>query len=179
MSENDSDGSPKPDYTDAESLEWLSPEAREAGCYTSVLDFHAAYRSGKLTPTAVVQTLLPLIRRDGGQRSDHSIAFVDIRDDLALEAAEASTKRYKDGKPLGVLDGVPVGVKDEVHVKGYKLRFGSAIEVTPVEDETAWCVKMWEKDGAVVMGKLNMHELGSGKKVSASSPHVPAWGCYG
>ncbi|KAI9817144.1 MAG: hypothetical protein M1827_001256 [Pycnora praestabilis] len=130
------------------------------GRYYSVSDFHAAYTSGKLTPTAVAESLLPLVRRDTTPPGIHSVAFLQSRSDLVIKAAEASTLRYKEGKPLGLLDGVPVAVKDEVDLDGYKKTLGSARNFTRKEGGTSWCVKKWEEAGAVVLGKLNMHELG-------------------
>ena len=130
--------------------------------FSSVSDYHELYRSGKLTPTAVVEALLPLIRRDISPPGKHSIAFIDSKVDLIVAAAEASTQRYKNGTPLGVLDGVPVAVKDEMDVDGYKKCLGSAKDFTLAQGGTSWAVKMWQDAGAVMMGKTNMHELGLG-----------------
>ncbi|KAL2001427.1 hypothetical protein VTN02DRAFT_1784 [Thermoascus thermophilus] len=129
--------------------------------YTSA-DYHARYRSGELTPTAVIEALLPLIRRgeDGKPEGPHAVAFLESQEDQIRAAAEASTQRYKDGKPLGPLDGVPVAVKDEVHLKGYKRTLGSKLDFRPAVDETSWCIRKWEEAGAIVIGKTNMHELG-------------------
>lgn len=146
--------------TDASGFRSSSLGARER--YYSVLDFHEAYKSGKLTPTAVVEALLPLVRRDVEAPTKHSTAFLETRNDLVRKAAEESTLRYREGRPLGVLDGVPVGVKDEVDVKGYKTRCGSIINLKSEVDATSWCVAKWEEEGAIVLGKLNMHELGMG-----------------
>jgi Asp-tRNA(Asn)/Glu-tRNA(Gln) amidotransferase A subunit family amidase len=49
----------------------------------------------------------------------YSKAWLDLNLVLIKGAAAASTERWKQGKALGVLDGVPVGVKDEVDLKGY------------------------------------------------------------
>ncbi|KAI6877914.1 hypothetical protein KC360_g8830 [Hortaea werneckii] len=135
--------------------------------YLSALDYHEAYKSGKLTPTTVLESLLPLITRetspDGSQRpvSHHATAFLQTREDLARKAAEASTARYASGKPLSPLDGVPIAVKDEEDVGGYKKHLGSKIDFTSREDATSYCVARWLEDGgAVMVGKTNMHELG-------------------
>ncbi|KAI9705815.1 MAG: hypothetical protein M1836_005221 [Candelina mexicana] len=130
------------------------------GRYYSVTDFHIAYTSGKLTPTAVAESLLPLIRRDITPPGVHSVAFLHSKVKLVLEAARAATKRYQDGKPLGVLDGVPVAVKDEVDLDGYRKCMGSSRDYTRKNGGTSWCVRQWEEAGAVVLGTLNMHELG-------------------
>ncbi len=139
-----------------------NPSQVPAGKYYTVADYHALYRSGKLTPKDAVAALLPLVRRDASPPGEHSIAFLTTKVDLVLRAAEASTLRYKQGNPLGVLDGVPIAVKDEVDLDGYVKTLGSAKDYTRKEGGTSWCVKKWEEGGAIVLGKLNMHELGMG-----------------
>lgn len=131
--------------------------------YTSA-DYHALYESGELTPIAVVETLLPLVRRDATPPGKHSTAFLESQVESIRAAAEASTKRYKDGKPLGPLDGIPVAVKDEVNIVGYKQTLGSKLDFTVKEDATSWCVKQWEDAGAIIIGKTTMHELGLGRQ---------------
>lgn len=129
------------------------------GFYTSA-DYHARYVTGELTPSAVIEALLPLIRRDTQPPGKHSTAFLESQVDAIRAAAEASTRRYKSGKPIGPLDGVPIAVKDEVHLKGYKRMLGSKLDFKGQIDETSWCVKKWEEAGAIIVGKTTMHELG-------------------
>lgn len=132
------------------------------GYYTSA-DYHELYMSGALTPTTIVETLLPLIRRDITPAGKHSTAFLESQVDLVLAAAEESTKRYKEGKPLGPLDGVPVAIKDEVHITGYKRTLGTKLDFKAGNDGTSWCVRKWQEAGAIVIGKSTMHELGLGE----------------
>ena len=144
----------------------------EAGYYTSG-DFHELYKSGKLTPTDVVKAILPEITRPDGK---HSVAFLQVREDLILAAAEDSTHRYRDGKPLSVLDGVPVAIKDEIDVTGYRMTKGSKLDFSDPEDRTAWCVAKWQEAGAIVIGKTNMHELGmdtTNNNVNYGTPRNP------
>ncbi|KAJ5131295.1 Amidase [Penicillium bovifimosum] len=129
------------------------------GYHTSA-DYHALYKSGELTPTAVIETLLPLVRRDVQPPGKHSTAFLESQAELVRAAAEASTERYKNGQSLGPLDGVPVAVKDEVHLTGYKRTLGSKLDFKHGTDETSWCVRQWLDAGAIVIGKTSMHELG-------------------
>ena len=39
---------------------------------------------------------------------------------------------------------------------------GSSTDYTNPQDVTSWCVRKWEEAGAVIVGKLNMHEQGLG-----------------
>ncbi|GME36503.1 ubiquitin-protein ligase sel1 ubx2 [Neofusicoccum parvum] len=137
------------------------PPATANGRFHSIHDYHDAYKTGRTTPTAVVEALLPLIRRDVPKPTPHATAWVELREDLILSAAAASTARYAAGKPLGVLDGVPVSVKDEVDLAGYHKRIGTLRDFSHGgRAETSFCVAQWEAAGAVVVGKLTMHELG-------------------
>ncbi|MCJ1384034.1 hypothetical protein MMC17_007150 [Xylographa soralifera] len=142
-----------------------STRAQTATCkYYSVADYQALYASGELTPTAVAQTILPLIRRDINPCGEHSVAWLESRVDLILAAADASTLRYKENRPLSILDGVPTAVKDEYDVAGYKTCLGSRNDYTheaAVEISiTSWSVTRLEEAGAINFGKLSMHEFG-------------------
>ncbi|KXH40876.1 amidase [Colletotrichum simmondsii] len=132
--------------------------------YYSVNDYHEMYLSGVVTPLAVARAILPLIRRDTNPPGEHSIAWFDTKVSQVLAAAEASTKRYKEGRSLGPLDGVPTAVKDEYEIDGYRTCLGSRNDYTtpaaPGQSITSWCVKKLEDAGAVVLGKLSMHEFG-------------------
>lgn len=124
----------------------------------SVADYYSEYKNDNLTPTVVARTLLKLI----ANAPEHNIAFVTIKPSRVLAAAEASTKRWQAGKALSVLDGVPVAIKDEVDLDGYEKTLGSNKDFTRSGGGTSWCVQNWEQAGAVIIGKLNMHELGLG-----------------
>jgi len=132
------------------------------GYYTSA-DYHSLYEAAELSPVDVVETLLPLIRRDVQPPGKHSVAFLESKVDGIRAAAEASAGRYKNGKSLGPLDGVPVVVKDEVHVEGYDRTLGTKLDFKNGLEGTSWCVRKWEEAGAIVIGKTTMHELGLGE----------------
>ena len=146
------------------------PESR----YYSAADYHALYLRGEITPLDVATTLLPLIRRDANPPGEHSVAFFETRENLVLEAARASTERYRIGQPLGPLDGVPTAVKDEYDMDGYSTCLGSRNDYTgkitePVPREsqvhapattTSWLVRRLVRAGAMIIGKTSMHEFG-------------------
>ena len=118
----------------------------------TVYDFHVAFEAGKVTPSEVTETLLQLISSDG----EHAKAFLDINRPVILAAAEESSKRYKAGQSLGILDGVPVGIKDEVDLEGHQSSLGTSKSKMCPEGGTSWCVRKLEEAGAIVMGKLNV-----------------------
>ncbi|KIV97352.1 hypothetical protein PV10_01114 [Exophiala mesophila] len=136
-----------------------APRASPTDYYTSA-DYRALYQSGKVTPSDVVESLLPLIQRDAQPPGQYSVGFISVRADLIRAAAKASTERYQQGKPLSPLDGVPVTIKDEVDLAGYKTTKGSVLDLTDKSGRTSWCVEKWQEAGAIILGKTNMHEVG-------------------
>ncbi|KAF3764577.1 amidase signature enzyme [Cryphonectria parasitica EP155] len=135
------------------------------GRYASFADYHNVYLSGAATPVQVVEALLPLIRRDVPSPTPYSKAWLDIHVDDVLAAARASAERYASGKPLGVLDGIPFGVKADLPVRGYLSTYGMRVDPslsffrTP-ETDTLWPVQKLEEAGAIMLGKMNQHEIG-------------------
>lgn len=130
--------------------------------YYSVADYRKLYLSGALTPTDVAEVLLPLIRRDIPNPTEHAVAWFETQADKVLAAARESTRRYKEGRSLGPLDGVPTAVKDEYDMEGYRTCLGSRNTYASPDDEHAssWCVQTLESAGAIILGKLSMHEFG-------------------
>ncbi|KAH8734769.1 amidase signature domain-containing protein [Ilyonectria robusta] len=135
--------------------------------YYTANDYHEMYKSGKVTPFQVAEALLPLITRSGEPAGTYQNAWVDShgKDHLVLEAAKASTERWAAGKPLGILDGVPIGVKDDTAVKGYSnhngMKYNPSVPFFKVQEESVWPVKKLQEAGAIVVGRNAMHELGS------------------
>lgn len=146
-------------------------EQKLSNRHHSIANYHFAYKAGKLTPTAVAETLLTLITSTPA----HKVAFLTIKETRVLAAAKASTRRWQAGKALSVLDGVPVAIKDEVDLDGYEKSLGSSQNFTRSGGGTSWCVRKWEEAGAIIIGKLNMHELGLGRslrlRLIATSDH--------
>lgn len=131
------------------------------GRYYSAADYHALYKCGEVTPLRVAETLLGLIRAP----SKYANAWRWVNEDAVLASARASTERWAAGKPKGLLDGVPFGVKDDVDAKGYVSTFGMKVDKSipffnKVAAESEWPVAKLEEAGAVLMGKMHMHEIG-------------------
>lgn len=97
------------DAPDTSKLPYV-PSPQHPNRHYSIADYRSAFEAGKLTPLAVAEVLLDL-----ASSPDHKVAFLSVKRDQVLAAAKASTRRYKEGKSLGPLDGVPVAVKGTLH----------------------------------------------------------------
>ena len=146
------------------------------GRHLSAGEYQAAFKNGSLTPTIVASI---------SSSPKHKAGFLEIKPSLVLEAAEASTSRWKAGKQLSALDGVPVAIKDEVDIEGYKKTHATGLDLTPNPNITSWCVAQLEVAGAIIIGKTNMHQLGmdtngnNGDSSTPLNPYNPQYYCGG
>lgn len=113
------------------------------------------YRAGAFTPLDVAEACLA--RAEAGEPVLNAMVVLDRAG--ALAAAKASSERHARRAALGPLDGVPVSVKDNMHVAGLPTRWGSRImrDVTPARDELP--VARLRAAGAVLIGKTNLSEF--------------------
>ena len=139
--------------------------------YETAADFVAAYRDGDLTPEDVAERLIAWSSDSNASNPPLRAVIAQNADEVMLLARQ-SAERYREGKPLGPLDGVPVGVKDELDVAGYPTKVGTRFLGKRPATEDAWVVSKLRDAGAMLVGKLNMHEIGMG--VTGLNPHFGA-----
>ena len=127
----------------------------------------AQFRAGMLSPVEVTRDALDRIARTDGAVN----AFVCVDGDGALEAARASERRWRRGESAGLLDGVPVAVKDLIGIAGQPIRRGSlALSADGRSPEDAPVVARMREHGAVFVGKTATPESGC-KVVTESAVH--------
>ncbi|WP_455353592.1 amidase [Streptomyces sp. SYSU K217416] len=117
----------------------------------------SGYENGDFSP--VEATRAALDRAEAVQPRVN--AFVRIDASEALAQAEAATGRWRRGEPLGLLDGVPVSVKDILLLRGGPtLRGSKTISPQGAWDEDAPSVARLREHGAVFLGKTTTPEFG-------------------
>jgi aspartyl-tRNA(Asn)/glutamyl-tRNA(Gln) amidotransferase subunit A len=89
-------------------------------------------------------------------------AFCFTDPETTLKQAQASEQRWRQGQPLGAMDGVPVAVKDSILTQGWPTLHAS-LTVDPDQSwtEDAPSVARLREAGAVFVGKTTMSEFGS------------------
>jgi aspartyl-tRNA(Asn)/glutamyl-tRNA(Gln) amidotransferase subunit A len=99
-------------------------------------------------------------------------AFITVTAERALQQARQADSELAAGKDRGPLHGIPVAVKDLFYTRGVLTTGGSPIYRNFVPDKDAFAVARLEAAGAVMAGKLNMHELAYG--ITSANPHFGA-----
>lgn len=102
------------------------------------------------------------------QRADLN-CFISVLAGPARAAAEAADLRRARGESLGPLDGVPIAVKDNIDVAGVAATAGMALRRNRVPAQDAFCAAKLRAQGAVVVGKTNLHEAALG--ATNDNPH--------
>ena len=114
------------------------------------------YRRKELSPVAVARDALDRIAKFEPQIN----AFVLVDEDGTLAAARASEARWAKGEPKGLVDGLPVTIKDIIDVKGKPTRKGSLTTPTTPAQHDAPAVARLHEQGAVILGKTTTPEFG-------------------
>jgi aspartyl-tRNA(Asn)/glutamyl-tRNA(Gln) amidotransferase subunit A len=128
------------------------------GGRSSCAALRAGYASGRASPSTVLTSILDrLAARDFGPAT-HS-PFVTVDEQQARVAARAADERWRQGRALGPLDGIPLPVKDHLDFAGVPTRGGCAYLDRPAERD-AFVVARLREAGAVLAAKAHATECG-------------------
>src|SRR5215471_2077033 len=100
---------------------------------------------------------------------DRVRSFVTVSAELALEQAQAADEAYARGETLGPLHGLPVALKDNIDTAGVRTTVGSAFFADHVPERDAEVARRLREAGAVLLGKLALHEFAYGG--TTQNPH--------
>jgi amidase len=112
----------------------------------------------ELSATEVVSAHLDRIE----QVNPRVNAIVTLVPERALAGAAALDAAAANGHPAGLLQGLPIAVKDLVDTAGIRTTYGSPIYAHHVPSADALIVRRLREAGAIVIGKTNTPEFGAG-----------------
>ncbi|MGH2471254.1 MAG: amidase [Candidatus Limnocylindria bacterium] len=122
-------------------------------------------RSRRLSPVSLTESCLARIEALEPRLN----AFVTVTAELAREQARQAEREIARGRYRGPLHGIPVAVKDLFATKGIRTTAGSRILADWIPDLDATVVRKLRDAGAVLLGKLGLHEFAYG--ISSVNPH--------
>jgi aspartyl-tRNA(Asn)/glutamyl-tRNA(Gln) amidotransferase subunit A len=125
--------------------------------YLTATEMLAGFRAGRLSPVEATEAVLARI----GEADPVVNAYCLVTADEALAAARESAERWHRGEPCGLLDGVPISIKDVLLTRGRPTLRGSlSIDPGGPWPDDSPAVARVREHGAVVVGKTTTPELG-------------------
>ena len=131
----------------------------------SILQAADLMKRKEISPVDLVQAHLERIRK----YDRHLNSFLTLTPELALQQARQAESEILRGEYKGALHGIPLGLKDLYETQGIRTTAGSTFFAQYFPDTDAAAVQKLKEAGAVILGKLNMHEIALG--VTNENPH--------
>jgi aspartyl-tRNA(Asn)/glutamyl-tRNA(Gln) amidotransferase subunit A len=139
----------------------------------SLTEASALLRQRALSPVDLVQAYLQRI-----DRHETAInAYITVTADAALAQAQVCAREIQSGQWRGPLHGIPIALKDNINTAGLATTAGNRLleNNLPAEDAPVW--RRLQDAGAILLGKLNMHEFAYGgtSSISLAGPVHNPW----
>lgn len=133
-----------------------------AVCDLDLRGVSEALARGEVTSVQATEAYLDRI-----ERHDRVLrAYITVMADDALARAKAADAEQAQGRRRGPLHGVPIAVKDLVAIAGVRMTAGSRVLADHVPSRDAFVTERLHAAGAVILGKLSMHEFAFGRPVT-------------
>jgi aspartyl-tRNA(Asn)/glutamyl-tRNA(Gln) amidotransferase subunit A len=124
----------------------------------TLLNAAALIRRRELSPVELTQAYLDRIAALNSRIN----AYGTVTAELALEQAAQSEAEIARGRWRGLLHGIPIGLKDNMDTAGILTTAASEVFADRVPDEDSEVYLRLREAGAVLLGKLNLHEFAYG-----------------
>lgn len=123
------------------------------------------FNGGELSATEITKYFLNRIAQSDGEIG----AFLSVHNDRALAKAKAVDDKRARGEPCGKLAGIPIGFKDNIHVKDEISTCGSKFLSNYRAPFDATVTRLIEAEDAIILGKTNMDEFAMGSSTENSA----------
>ena len=133
--------------------------------YLSIGEASRRIGSRELSPTELVEAHLGRVH----ETDERLNSFITLLSGESLSEAEEAAGEIRAGNRRGALHGIPVGLKDLYYTKGVRTTIGSKITADFVPEYDAAVTERFRDAGAILLGKLQMHEFALG--VTSENPH--------
>jgi aspartyl-tRNA(Asn)/glutamyl-tRNA(Gln) amidotransferase subunit A len=147
----------------------MTTKASDELFYLTIVDAAAGLRRGDYSPVDLTESCLQRI-----ETFDEKLhSFITLTADLARAQARRAEQELGSGNDRGQLHGIPIAVKDLYMTKGIRTTCHSAVLENWVPDYDATAVVKLQAAGAIMLGKLGMHEFAfGGPSIDAPFPAV-------
>ena len=134
-------------------------------CFLTIDEASRLLAERQLSPVELVNSHLERIDKT----DDRLNSFITLLADRSMAEARKAEQAIISGNHLGPLHGIPIGLKDLYYTRGIPTTVGSRIMRDFVPEYDAAVTESFEAAGAILMGKLQMHEFALGG--TSENPH--------
>ena len=140
---------------------------------STIVKLHGMLENKEISCRELTQTYIDAAERDNAALN----AYVTLTPEKALETAKTVDEKIAKGESIGLLEGIPMTLKDNISTDGIRTTCCSKIleDYVPIYDATVW--KLLRSQNAVLLGKTNMDEFAMGSSCEnscfggAKNPH--------
>lgn len=133
-------------------------------CDLSASELAGMLRKGEVCSREITESVFKRI----DEKEKTINAYITTTREQALEQADLADKKFREGKRIPLLNGIPIAIKDILCTRGIKTTCGSNILNNFIPTYHATAVEKVLRNGAVLIGKTNMDEFGMGSSTENS-----------
>ncbi|MFH0988353.1 MAG: Asp-tRNA(Asn)/Glu-tRNA(Gln) amidotransferase subunit GatA [Parcubacteria group bacterium] len=130
----------------------------------SIKEAHDGLLKKRFTSVELTRACFDAIKKQDAKLN----AFITLTEDSAYQAAERVDAKIKAKKKIGMLEGIPVAIKDNILVDGVKTTAASKILFDYVATYDATVIEKLKEAGAIIIGKTNLDEFAMGSTGESS-----------
>ena len=131
---------------------------------SKIVKLHSMLEKKEISCRELTQSYIDAIERDNIQLN----AYVTATPEEALKTADKVDEKISKNESIGLLEGIPMTLKDNISTDGIRTTCCSKIleDYVPIYDATVW--KILKAQNAVLLGKTNMDEFAMGSSCETS-----------
>ena len=131
--------------------------------HTTIHALHDALVNKETTARALTEDYFAQIEKNAAIN-----AYMTLNKEAALAKADAVDAKLANGETIGMLEGIPVAVKDNICTEGLRTTCASHMLENFIPQYNACVVEKLEAAGAIILGKTNMDEFAMGSTTETS-----------
>ena len=130
----------------------------------SLLDKSKSIKNHEITALENVESFLKTIKK----KNDSINAFLEIKEDEAIQAAEKIDSKIEKGAEVGKLAGLAVGIKSNINIEDFKITAASKTLENYIGSYNATVVNRIKEQDGIILGVTNMDEFAAGSSTETS-----------
>lgn len=131
----------------------------------SGIEIRNKFLKGEVSALTIAEFFISRIEQYDGQVG----AFLVVFKERALKKAKELDEKFKKGEKLGKLAAIPIGIKDNIHIKGEMTTCASKFLTNYEAPFDSTVVSLLEKEDAILIGKTNLDEFAMGSSTENSA----------